>query len=670
MSNRWIVWLIINLGLIAACCVYSSVTTSFDAAGVSRVLLGITIGVLGLSSALIFPRVSGKTAIFLILGVSLLPRLTLLPTAPSDDVNRYLWEGKLTELGVDPYQDTADAAVFEPYEDEYWAVMNHRDRPTAYPPLAMHAFRLINKLGYSPMSYKVVAMVLDMLLITTLLALLRHHLLPLRWVLFYALSPLVLFSYAAEGHFDILMVFALTVAMLAHSKRWWATCGAAVAIAVGVKIMAAVVAPLLLWRSGKRGWSVAALVLILPIVFYWQSLGSVAHALFLFGSGGSFNGPVHQLLSKTLFGGVKAANLAVAGLYSLCWFFAFWLILKKRLWSSLLVALGSLVVLSPIVHFWYLTWALPFVAVRPKLSWLSLSVTSSLYFLVWHSAATGKGWSLPLWAHLVFWGPFFVFLFLENKSLLTRVKMLQKKSGCGEVTNFSVVIPTYNAGKHLDRVLDDLSAQSLKPNEVILADADSSDGSLDGLESKDLNILILQTKQGRGGQIKAGVEAASGDWVVILHSDVTLPKGSLVHLADALDKNPHTVGGSLGQRFGNESLGLLLIEVMNEFRAVLLSTSFGDQTQFFHRETALQAGVLTDQPLMEDVEMSDRLGGLGDLLYLGKEAEVSARKWTKHGFWKRFFTIIEFCLRYRLLAYSRVKREALSHSFYQRYYKS
>ena len=670
MSTRWAVWLIINLGLILACCAYSAVTPSFDSTGVPRVLLGITIGILGLGSVFIFPKTSKKTALFLILAVSLLPRLALLPTAPSDDVNRYLWEGKLTALGVDPYQAIADAEVFKPYEDEYWALMNHRDRPTAYPPLSMHAFRLINLLGYSPMSYKVVALVLDMLLIATLLALLRHHLLPQRWVLFYALSPLSLFSYAAEGHFDILMVLALGVAMLAHSKRWWAICGASVAVAVGVKIMAAVVAPLLLWRSGKRGWSVAAVVLMLPIVFYWQSIGSVMNALFLFGSGGSFNGPVHQLLSKMLSGGVPMANLVVAGLYTVCWFFAFWLMLKGRLWSSLLVALGSLVVLSPIVHFWYLTWALPILAVRPKFSWLTLSVTSSLYFLVWHSAATGKGWALPLWAHALFWIPFFVLLLLENKNLFAKVKKIHRGDSLGERSNCSVVIPTYNAGSHLKQALDNLSAQNLPPREVVIADAGSSDGSLDDLGSRSFNVRILQTEQGRGGQIKAGVEAASGDWVVVLHSDVIIPTDALENLVDALEKNPHVVGGALGQRFSNQSAGLLLIEVMNEFRAVLLSTSFGDQTQFFHRETALSGGVLTDQPLMEDVEMSDRLGGLGDLIYLGKEAEVSARKWTKHSFWKRFFTIIEFCLRYRLLSYSREKRAALSHSFYERYYKN
>jgi len=115
---------------------------------------------------------------------------------------------------------------------------------------------------------------------------------------------------------------------------------------------------------------------------------------------------------------------------------------------------------------------------------------------------------------------------------------------------------------------------------------------------------------------------------------------------------------------------LLLIEAMNEFRATLLHTSFGDQNQFFHRETALKNNILTDQPLMEDVEMSDRLSKLGETLHLAQESSVSAEKWKSDTFWKRFFTIIGFYARYRMFFYSKIKRADLSKSFYKKYYPS
>jgi len=107
---------------------------------------------------------------------------------------------------------------------------------------------------------------------------------------------------------------------------------------------------------------------------------------------------------------------------------------------------------------------------------------------------------------------------------------------------------------------------------------------------------------------------------------------------------------------------------MNDFRATLLNTSFGDQNQFFHRQTALDKHILTDQPLMEDVEMSDRLSQQGEILHLAHESTVSAEKWKKSNFWKRFFTIVGFYLKYRLLFFSREKRNHLSKDFYVTYY--
>ena len=282
----------------------------------------------------------------------------------------------------------------------------------------------------------------------------------------------------------------------------------------------------------------------------------------------------------------------------------------------------------------------------------------------------GGPWALPLWAKWAFWIPFFTFFIAENKSFFSRLKFIWQSDGSGREVDFSVVIPTYNPGENLQKAVDSVLAQGIQARDFVFADASSTDGALEALNAGDVPVSTVTSELGRGGQIKAGVEAAKGNWVVILHSDVILPADAFQTISEAIEKNVSLIGGSLGQRFTNQSPGLFLIENMNEFRAVLMGTSFGDQTQFFHRETALQKEVLTDQPLMEDVEMSDRLGLVGDVVYLGHEAKVSAQKWIKGNFWKRFFTIIEFCVHYRLLAFSRQRRSELSKKFYDRYYRA
>jgi len=302
------------------------------------------------------------------------------------------------------------------------------------------------------------------------------------------------------------------------------------------------------------------------------------------------------------------------------------------------------------------------IALRPKLSWISLSVTFSLYLLVWHTQSQTGEWSMPVWARWMFWLPFMLLLIAELRRAIPR--FYRPSPARDEAITWSVVIPTYQANRQqLQAALTSISQQSLRPLEVIISNA----GQAPPLPTSDLNIKVVDSELGRGQQIKTGVEAASQPWVIIVHSDLILPHNALETLTQALQLNRHVIGGAIGQRFDHRSAGLLLIEAMNEFRATAMHTSFGDQSQFIHKNTAIKHGVLTAQKLMEDVEMSDRLNGVGESLYLGNEGVVSAQKWVKHSFKKRFFTIIEFMLRYRL-CFSKQARLALCEKFYKRYY--
>lgn len=646
--------------MILLCALYSHYTTNFNAAGIERTIIAATLGILGITTVFTFPHLgSKKSTFFWILLLCSATRIALLPAAPSDDINRYLWEGKLTQNGVSPYQGLAENEKYAAYRDQYWELMNNTGKPTAYPPLSMQIFRSINSISYSPMSYKVVFLLIDLAIITMLLALLANLHRPLHWALIYGLSPLTLLSFTAEGHFDVVMVAALVAALLTFNKRWFVACGIAVGIAVGVKLMAAVVAPILLWKTGWKGITAGFITLLLPLTFYWNDLFSVINALFAFGSKSAFNGPIHSIIRAIL--GLSQASSIVAICYVICWFIAFGLMLRGHLWSALLLAFGGLLVLSPIIHFWYLTWVLPLITLRPKLSWITLSVTFSLYFLVWHTQSQTGEWSMPLWARWMFWLPFMILLILELRKQIPRLCRTLNRD---EDIQWTIVIPTYNADpQQLKAVLKSIHNQNLKPVEIIIANA----GSTPELDHSELEIKIVHSELGRGEQIKTGVEAATASWVIIVHSDIVLPPHALKNLTKALQHNQHVIAGSLGQRFNYSSPGLLLIEAMNEFRSTTMHTSFGDQSQFFHRPTAIKYGALTEQKLMEDVEMSDRFNAIGESLYLGLEGLVSAEKWRKNSFSKRFLTIIEFMIRYRF-CFSRKSRLEICEKFYKRYY--
>lgn len=673
---RRFTWLVTLSTLFFAAYAYSQVASSFGESGISRCILSIIMGALGLLSVFLSPVFTHRTSqVLAVLLPAIFIRLLVMESAPSDDVYRYIWEGNLVTAGENPYAFVADDPARTSFRDSNWEQMNNRDQPTAYPPLTLATFALINKLGYSPASYQWVFGFLDFTLITCILSLLHRFQKPLKWAALYALSPLSFLAFAAEAHFDILMMLPFFFGILCFSYHRYIAAALCLAIAIHFKLMVAVAIPFFIWRTPPKAWIAFSVALCLPLIplfsDYSDMLAGVAH----FGSIANFNGPIYQCLNfvlqdeHNLDRQLEIANLSTAVIYAAIWLSIAILFLRKKLTpiSAATSALATLLLLSPVIHFWYLAWVLPFIVLSPRLSWLTLSVTSGLYFLVWHHFSATGDWALPVFARWLFWLPLLALSAWEKISSKRLFNTTVRRSSANEVASISIIIPAFNAGNKLAQAIDSITQQSHQPLEVIIVDAGSTDGSLNGLTG----VEIISSRQGRGVQIKTGLESAKANWALILHADAELSKNSLATLTKHIEMNPEVVGGCLGQRFDHSGAGLLFVEVLNELRATFSSTSFGDQAQFVHLPTAIENNCLSDQPLMEDVELSDRLHHLGEISYLGNEAVVSAEKWIRHPFWERFSLVVRYFFRYRLMLWkSAEQREMLANQLVHEYYSA
>jgi len=74
--------------------------------------------------------------------------------------------------------------------------------------------------------------------------------------------------------------------------------------------------------------------------------------------------------------------------------------------------------------------------------------------------------------------------------------------------------------------------------EVIVSDGGSTDGGRSVLDTTP-NITIIDAPKGRGQQIKAGADAASGDILWFLHADTQLPHGAIQALRNTFSKFAH-----------------------------------------------------------------------------------------------------------------------------------
>ena len=93
-----------------------------------------------------------------------------------------------------------------------------------------------------------------------------------------------------------------------------------------------------------------------------------------------------------LSGSRSTASVLCAALLIL-WIFVITIVETDLLRAAFFV-LGGLIVLSPIVHYWYVSWALIFVPLFPSLAWILLSGSMAPSFLLGQTPHT---WQTLIW---------------------------------------------------------------------------------------------------------------------------------------------------------------------------------------------------------------------------------------------------------------------------------
>ena len=106
---------------------------------------------------------------------------------------------------------------------------------------------------------------------------------------------------------------------------------------------------------------------------------------------------------------------------------------------------------------------------------------------------------------------------------------------------YSLVIPVYNRPDEVDELLDSLLDQSLKDFEVIIVEDGSQNPCRSVCERYEGKMPVhyyVKENSGPGQSRNYGVERATGDYVLILDSDVVLPEGYLQAVDDELRREP------------------------------------------------------------------------------------------------------------------------------------
>lgn len=218
----------------------------------------------------------------------------------------------------------------------------------------------------------------------------------------------------------------------------------------------------------------------------------------------------------------------------------------------------------------------------------------------------------------------------------------------------SIIIPTLNEADALPATLARLGTLDPQPRDVIVADAGSTDGTVQIATEAGVTVLG-DLEKGRARQMNAAAAQAQGDILCFLHADTELPE-DFVAVAGAVLSDANTAlagfvsimrgpGGvrrvTTAHNFIKTWYAPLLFRPLSFLRGCRLL--FGDQVMICRRADfdAIQ-GWDPEQLIMEEADLCLRMvrAGRGRVRQVPRKVWSSDRRVAEWGFWRANLTYL------------------------------
>ncbi len=376
------------------------------------IMLAIFQLVLALLTLRYFQRVKVVIPLLYIVGSAVILRAIGLFGVPlfEDDYHRYLFDGFMTVTSGDPFSLPPSSFFASDHlperVEELLSQINFPDIATVYGPVTQWIFAAAWTI--SPGSiwpFQLLAGLADILVLLVLARLCQSKQ-QRNYLILYAWAPLLIKEFVITAHPDIYAIAFCVLALsatLAH--RWWIG-GLLLALAVGAKVFALLIIPLVIcypknFRSSSKiilGFLLGILLITLSFgtlgIWFPEGLGAMAKHWI-------FNAPLYRALFPPLpITVIKVFALVL--LSAVIWWRMYKIFMLRgesnvqsekaaALFSGLLWVYSTLLLVLPALNPWYVCWILPF-AVLTTQRWPF--VWATLITLAYHTGINVGGESL------------------------------------------------------------------------------------------------------------------------------------------------------------------------------------------------------------------------------------------------------------------------------------
>lgn len=101
----------------------------------------------------------------------------------------------------------------------------------------------------------------------------------------------------------------------------------------------------------------------------------------------------------------------------------------------------------------------------------------------------------------------------------------------------TVVIPNYNGEKYIQKCLQSLTKQSMKPDQIIIVDNNSKDSSIEIIKNQEIpnmRLIELTENQGFSVAVNKGIKESKSEFVILLNNDTEVQEDFIYNLCNAM----------------------------------------------------------------------------------------------------------------------------------------
>lgn len=175
-----------------------------------------------------------------LLFIAIISRVILIDIDPytSNDVDRYLFDGRIAFEGFDPYQVSHNDTRLTELRAIWQPPQEHAKYVTLYPPVSLALFTLASSFGVekAQLAWQFILLIAGLLTVWVTALVLKHNN-TLKHLPLVALSPLLILETGVGLHIDALSTLAIITAIYLWQRKKIAWCGVAIGLGMSIKVL-------------------------------------------------------------------------------------------------------------------------------------------------------------------------------------------------------------------------------------------------------------------------------------------------------------------------------------------------------------------------------------------------------------------------------------------------